>query len=93
MTGIACDNTKKCIVYNLRIPSLSRFDFTEEQIKQMQEQMQKLGVELVKNAVSNSSLLRRCVEDNYSFRYDIYDKGDNFLYDIFVKYTEIKGAI
>ena len=90
LTGVACDTNKKCLIYKLRIPSLSRFDFTEEQIKQMQAKMQILGVSFAKEAVNGSELIQKCVNDNYSLRYDIYDKGDNFLYNVLVTAAELK---
>lgn len=90
LTAMACDNNSKCISYKLRLTKLSRFDFNEQQVEQMKTAMQALAVGFVKQAVSSSELLQRCANDNYSFRYDIYDKGDNFMYDVHVTADEIK---
>lgn len=90
LTGMACDTEKKCIIYSLRLQALSRFDYTEEQINQMKNNMQAMGVSIVKQAVASSDLLQRCAKDNYSFRYDMYDKGDNFMYCVLVTADELK---
>lgn len=71
---------KGVLTYSYRITNVSIGDFTPEEIKQWRATSAPLVLGDLKKSRNTLELIRKAMEENYTFIYEYYDRADNLLY-------------
>lgn len=74
-----------CLVYTYRLVEYSKTQFTEEQLAYIQETVRKNLIPLLKTMAAQTNLIKRCMDEEYVFKYIYQDKEGNFFF--YVKIT------
>lgn len=64
-----------CIIYKYQLESLNAEDLDQETRDAMYEVMKAALVENLKQEIAKQPVLQRCLDEDYSFRYDYYDSN------------------
>lgn len=80
--SIELEEDYDCLVYTYRLTEVSKSDFTDEQIATMHDMVRLLLISRLKQEASQLDLMRRCMADNYVFKYVFMDKNMNFMYSV-----------
>ena len=79
-----------CLVYTYRLIDFSKSQFTDEQITYMQETVRADLIPTLKKLASQTELIKRCMDEEYVFKYIYQDKDGEFLYSVKVTPDDYK---
>lgn len=73
------EENEDCLVYTYRLIEIERSQFTDEQLSYLQNTIRENLIPMLKSQASQAELLRRCMEEQYVFKYIYQDKNGEFL--------------
>lgn len=79
-----------CIIYKFQTENINAEDLDQETREVMIEVMKATLVESLKQEIAKQPVLQRCVDENYSFRYDYYDSNMEKFISITLTSDELK---
>ena len=77
--SLALEDGEDCLVYTYRLTEYAKSQFNEAQLSYMQENIRKNIIPILKNQASQAELIRRCMDEEYVFKYIYQDKDGEFL--------------
>lgn len=77
--SIVLEDGEDCLVYTYRLLDFSRDQFTDEQLSFMQETIRSNIIPILKTQSSQTELIKRCMDEEYVFKYTYQDKDGDFL--------------
>ena len=80
--SIALEEGSDCIVYTYRLVDFSKSQFTDEQLTSIQEECRTNMIPILKTLASQTELIKKCMDEEYIFKYTYQDKNGEFLFSI-----------
>lgn len=77
--SLTLEEEEDCLVYTYRLIEFSKSQFTEEQLSYMQETIRTEAIPILKSQASQTELIKRCMDEEYVFKYIYQDKDGEFL--------------
>ena len=77
--SLALEEGEDCLVYTYRLVDFSKSQFTDEQLAYMENNVRTNIVSIVKAQASQTELLKRCMDEEYVFKFIYQDKEGEFL--------------
>ena len=71
-----------CLIYTYKLLTLDKNDYTEEQINLMRNFVREAVIPEVKKMGGQTELIKRCMQNDYIFKYVYLDKNDEFFYSV-----------
>lgn len=80
--SLTLEDGEDCLVYTYRLVDFSKSQFTDEQLAYMQETVRTSLISTIKAQASQTELVKRCMDEEYVFKYNYQDKDGEFLCSI-----------
>lgn len=77
--SLALEDGEDCLVYTYRLTEYAKSQFNEAQLSYMQENIRTNIIPILKSQASQAELIRRCMDEEYVFKYIYQDKDGEFL--------------
>lgn len=78
--SFALEDDSDCVVYTYRLIDSLKSDYTEDELSEWQEEIRTDLIPTLIEGASQTELIRRCMEENYIFKYVYQDKNGEFLF-------------
>lgn len=88
--SLALEDGEDCIVYTYRLVNFSKSQFNDEQLAYMQEKVRENIIPILKAQASQTELVKRCMDEEYVFKYIYQDKDGEFLCSVKVTPDDYK---
>ncbi len=88
--SIQMEDNEDCLVYTYRLIEYSKSQFSEEQLRQIQDNVRPSIISRLKNQASQVELVRRCLNEEYVFKFIYQDKNSDFMFSIKVTPDDYK---
>ena len=88
--SLALEDGEDCLVYTYRLVDFSKSQFTDEQLTYMQENIRTNIIPILKTQASQAELIKRCMNEEYVFKYIYQDKDGEFLCSVKVTPDDYK---
>lgn len=88
--SLALEDGEDCLVYTYRLIDFSKAQFTDEQLTYMQENIRTNIIPILKTQASQAELIKRCMDEEYVFKYIYQDKDGEFLCSVKVTPDDYK---
>lgn len=88
--SLTLEEGEDCLVYTYRLVDFSRSQFTDEQIAYMQDNIRTNIIPILKAQASQTELVKRCMDEEYVFKYIYQDKDGEFLCSVKVTPDDYK---
>lgn len=88
--SLALEDGEDCLVYTYRLIDFSKAQFTDEQLTYMQENIRTNIIPILKAQASQAELIKRCMNEEYVFKYIYQDKNGEFLCSVKVTPDDYK---
>ena len=77
--SLALEDGEDCLVYTYRLTEYAKSQFNEAQLSYMQDNIRTNIIPILKSQASQAELIRRCMDEEYVFKYIYQDKDGEFL--------------
>lgn len=88
--SLTLEDGEDCLVYTYRLVDFSKSQFTDEQLTYMQENIRTNIIPILKAQASQAELIKRCMNEEYVFKYIYQDKDGEFLCSVKVTPDDYK---